>query len=231
MVRTKRPGGAARGGLLRVYRLLFQRYGHSGWWPGETPFEICLGAILTQNTTWANVQKALARLRAEDRLSFEALRALSRSRLASLLRPSGTYNVKARRVRAFLAFLESRFEGHVEAMASESPEALRAMLLAVDGIGPETADSIALYAAGHPVFVIDAYTRRVFSRLGLVRGNEPYDELQRFFMRRLPREAALYNDYHAQIVRLAKDTCRPRPRCSACALVALCPRRGVRQGC
>src|SRR5262245_52561653 len=154
MVRTKRPGGAARVGLLRVYRLLLQRSGHSRWWPGETPFEICLGAILTQNTSWANVEKALDRLRAQGCLSFEGLRALPLFRLASLLRPSGTYNVKARRVRAFLSFLEARFGGRVEAMASVPAEALREMLLAVDGIGPETADSIALYAAGHPVFVV-----------------------------------------------------------------------------
>jgi endonuclease III related protein len=134
-------------------------------------------------------------------------------------------------VRAFLSFLESRFGGRVEAMASESPAALREMLLSVDGIGPETADSMALYAAGHPLFVVDAYTRRVFARLGLVRGDETYDELQRFFMRRLPRDALLYNDYHAQIVRLAKDACRPRPRCSSCALSGLCPRRGVLRWC
>src|SRR5262249_36579732 len=132
---------------------------------------------------------------------------------------------------AFLEFLGSHFDGRVEAMASLSPEALRGMLLTVDGIGPETADSIALYAAGHPLFVVDAYTRRVFSRLGFVRGDESYDDLRRVFMTELPRDAALSNDYHAQIVRLAKDVCRPRPRCPECPLLALCPRRGVVQEC
>lgn len=213
---------------MRIYRLLLRQFGRSGWWPGETSFEVCLGAILTQNTAWTNVEKALARVRRAGRLSFEGLRTLPLRRLASLFRPSGTYNVKARRVRAFLAFLESRFGGRVEAMAAESPMALRRLLLGVDGIGPETADSIALYAAGQPLFVVDAYTRRVFSRLGLIRGDETYDEIQRFFMHRLPRDAALYNDYHAQIVRLAKDVCRPTPRCLDCPLAGLCPRRGLR---
>lgn len=188
---------------------------------------MCLGSILTQNTAWTNVEKALRRVRAAGRLSFEGLRALPGARLAALLRPSGTYRVKARRVRAFLSFLESRYGGRVEDMAREEPEALRRLLLEVDGIGPETADSIALYAAGHPVFVVDAYTRRVFSRLGLIAGDERYEAVQRFFLRRLPRDAAVFNDYHAQIVRLAKEHCRPRPLCPSCPLERICPRRGL----
>jgi endonuclease III related protein len=216
-----------RGETLRVYRLLLRRFGHSGWWPGDTPFEVCLGAILTQNTAWTNVEKALARVKKAGRLSFEGLRALPLGRLAALLRPSGTYRVKARRVRAFLSFLESRYGGRVERMAAEDPSVLRRLLLGVDGIGPETADSIALYAAGHPAFVVDAYTRRVFTRLGLLRGSESYEEVQRFFVRRLPRDVALFNDYHAQIVRLAKEHCRVRPLCGSCPLSPLCPRRGL----
>ena len=213
--------------LRRIYGLLLARFGHAGWWPGKTPFEVCVGAILTQSTSWSNVEKALARLRQRRRLSFRGLAALPPKRLAALIRPSGYYRVKARRLRAFLDFLAAEYGGRVAGMAGEDPRRLRDRLLAVPGIGRETADSIILYAAGRPLFVVDAYTRRVFSRLGLVRGNEPYDELQRFFMTRLPRDPALYNDYHAQIVRLGKDICRPQPRCADCPLAVVCPRRGV----
>jgi len=214
-------------GLRRVYRRLRRHFGHAGWWPGETPFEVCLGAILTQNTSWTNVEKALAVLRRCGRLSYERLRSLPPSRIAPLIRSSGYYNVKARRVKAFLDFLGREYGGRVERMAGEGPWALRVKLLAVDGIGRETADSIVLYAAELPLFVVDAYTRRIFARLGLLRGDEPYDEVQDFFMRRLGSDAVLYNDYHAQIVRLGKDVCRPHPRCGECPLEGICPRRGV----
>ena len=210
-----------------VYRRLVRRFGHAAWWPGESPFEVCLGAILVQNTSWTNVERALRGLRRAGRLSFAGLHPLSAPRIAGLIRSSGTYRVKARRVRAFLDFLGGAYQGEVEPMREEDPWILRRRLLAVHGIGRETADSIVLYAAGLPVFVVDAYTRRIFSRLGLVDGGLDYDEIQRFFMERLPRDAALYNDYHAQIVRLGKDVCRPRPRCHECPLDALCPRRGV----
>jgi len=213
--------------LLRLYRRLLRRFGHAGWWPGGTPFEICVGAVLVQNTSWTNVERALEELRRRDLLSFERLHAVPLSRLARLIRSSGYYNVKARRVRALLDFLDAEYGGRVEAMSTEPPRALRARLLAVSGIGRETADSIVLYAAGLPLFVVDAYTRRVFSRLGLLRGHEPYDDVQRFFMERLPADAPLYNDYHAQVVLLGKDVCRPRPRCALCPLQDLCPKRGV----
>jgi endonuclease III related protein len=214
--------------LLRVvYRRLRARFGHAGWWPGDSPFEVCVGAILVQNTAWANVERTLDVLRRRRRLSFRALDGLSASRLAPLLRPSGTFRVKARRLRAFLDFLASEYGGRVEAMRADDPARLRRALLAVSGIGPETADSIALYAGGHPVFVIDAYTRRVFSRLGLLRGRESYAEAQRLFQDRLPRDAALYNDYHAQVVRLGKDVCRVRPRCAQCPVEDLCPKHDV----
>jgi len=236
--------------LLHVYRRLRARYGHAGWWPGESAFEVCVGAILVQNTAWSNVERALASLRQRGFLSFEALHRRAPSRLAPLLRASGTFRVKARRLRAFLDFLGAEYGGTAEAMAAEHPARLREKLLAVAGIGPETADSIALYAAGHPVFVVDAYTRRVFSRLGLLgdegpagrarptssgprgggpRGARPdaYDRLQRFLTDHLPRDAALFNDYHAQLVRLGQEACRPRPRCADCPLDDLCPKRGV----
>lgn len=214
--------------LTALYRILLREHGHAAWWPGETPFEICLGAILTQNTSWSNVEKALGNLRARGLLSFEALAKLKASRLAALIRSSGYFNVKARRVKSFLAFLGREYGGRAERMASEAPASLRAKLLNVDGIGPETADSIVLYAAGLPLFVVDAYTRRIFSRLGLLRGDESYDQVQRFFMERLPVDAALYNDYHAQIVLLGKNTCRARPLCAACPLLRRCEQRGVR---
>ncbi len=222
-----RTASATEAGLRRVYDRLLKRFGHAGWWPGETPFEVCVGAILTQNTSWTNVEKALDALRRHELLSFRKLRAVPVSRLARLIRSSGYYNVKARRVRAFLDFLDQEYAGRVERMAEEDPGGLRAKLLGVDGIGRETADSIALYAAGHPFFVVDTYTRRVFARLGLLDGDEPYDTIQRFFMERLPPTTPLYNDFHAQIVRLGKDVCRPRPRCEACPLEGLCPKRGV----
>ena len=214
-------------GLLRIYRRLLERYGHAGWWPAETAFEVCLGAILTQNTAWTNVEKTLAGLRSRRLLSFAALSQVRTPRLASLLHASGTFRVKARRVAAFLGFLAREYRGRVSNMRREEPQALRRKLLTVNGIGPETADSIALYAARRPFFVVDAYTRRIFSRLGLFDARLRYDAIQAFFMDALPRDAALFNDYHAQIVRLAKEACRKRPNCPACPLEDLCEKRGL----
>jgi endonuclease-3 related protein len=224
---TRKTAGPSRArrklSLLRVYRRMLRHFGHAGWWPGETPFEVCIGAILTQNTAWVNVERALAVLRARGLLTYPALRKLTPSTLAPLIRSSGFFNVKARRVEAFLRFLGQEFGGRVEAMAGEEPMKLRQKLLGVHGIGRETADSIVLYAAGLPLFVVDAYTRRVFARLGILKGNEDYDDIQRLFMRALPRDVALYNDFHAQIVRLGKAVCRPRPRCPDCPLQRVCP--------
>jgi endonuclease-3 related protein len=213
--------------LHSIYRRLRTRFGPAGWWPGESPFEVCVGAILVQNTAWANVERTLDSLRRRGLLSFDALDRLPAPRLAPLLRSSGTFRVKARRLRALLDFLGAEYRGRVEGMREESPLGLRRKLLSVSGVGPETADSIALYAAGHPLFVVDAYTRRIFSRLGLVRGDETYAEIQRSIQARLPRDAKLYNDYHAQLVRLGKEHCRPRPRCEACPLDGICPKRGL----
>jgi endonuclease III related protein len=213
--------------LPDVYERLRGRFGHAGWWPAETPFEVALGAILVQNTSWTNVERVLAGLRGRGLLSHRALFPLAVPELAELFRASGTFNVKARRVRAFLEFLEGAYGGQTERMASAEPSALRAALLAVPGIGPETADCIVLYAAGHASFVVDAYTRRVFGRIGLLRGGESYEGVQGFFHGRLPADPLLFNDYHAQIVRLAKDFCRPRPLCTSCPLDEACARVGV----
>ena len=218
---------ATGAGLRRVYQRLLRCFGQAGWWPGETAFEVCVGAVLTQNTSWTNVEKALGALRRRNLLSSEGLRRLPRARLAALIRSSGYFNVKARRLRALVDFLDREYGGGAEQMAAEEPLALRTKLLEVDGIGPETADSIVLYAAGHPLFVVDAYTRRIFARLGLLRGDESYDTVQRFFMDRLKPDVDLYNDFHAQIVRLGKDVCRPRPRCEVCPLDDVCAKRGV----
>jgi len=206
-----------------VYERLHGAFGPAGWWPGDSPFEVCVGAILVQNTAWANVERTLDGLKKRRLLSFRALHRLSDARLAPLLRSSGTFRVKARRLRALLDFLSWEYGGRAEAMRSEDPSGVRRKLLAVPGIGPETADSILLYAAGHPSFVVDAYTRRVFTRLGLLRGDESYSDVQRLFEEHLRRDATLYNDYHAQIVRLGKDFCRSRPRCPECPLADMCP--------
>lgn len=186
-----------------------------------------MGAILVQNTAWPNAERALRSLEAAGRLSYDGLKGLIAQEIAPLIRSCGTFNVKARRLAAFIEFLGRRYGGRVEAMSREEPAELRRQLLAVPGIGPETADCIALYAARHPFFVVDGYTRRVFSRLGLIRGDESYDEVQSFFTRRLRRDTALFNDYHAQIVVLAQEACRARPRCTVCPLDDLCPKRGV----
>jgi endonuclease-3 related protein len=220
-------GRTTRADLRGVYRRLLAHFGPSFWWPARSAVEVCLGAILTQNTSWTNVERAIREMRRQRVLSWRVLRDMPVGRLARLVRSAGTYNVKARRLRAFLDFLGREYGGRVAAMSKEDPWRLRARLLAVEGIGRETADSIVLYGAGLPLFVVDAYTRRVFGRLGILRGDEPYDAIQRSFMTRLGPDAALYNDYHAQIVRLAKDVCRPRPRCASCPLDDLCAKRGI----
>jgi len=204
--------------LKELYEKLWQVFGPQGWWPGETPFEVALGAILTQNTNWNNVAKVMGRLKAEGLLSAQALTAASEAELAGLLRPAGYYNLKARRVKNFLAVLRDRYRGSMEALAGEELEKLRPELLAVKGIGPETADSILLYALNKPTFVVDAYTFRILSRHHLVPESCDYEELRRLFMDRLTADVGLYQEYHALLVRLGKEFCRPQPRCEACFL-------------
>jgi endonuclease-3 related protein len=213
--------------LREIYRLLRRRFGHAGWWPGEGPFDVCVGAILVQNTSWRNVEAAMSRLKGRGLLTHRALSALPHADLAEAIRPAGTFNVKARRLSALLRLIGVEWGGDVHRMRAESAQELRRKLLSTSGVGPETADSIALYAAAKPVFVVDAYTRRIFSRLGVLRGDESYDEVQRLFESRLPPDADLLGDYHAQIVRLGKESCRARPICEACPLAALCEGGGV----
>lgn len=222
----KAPGERMRVELTRsltaIYQRLLDRFGPQGWWPGETPFEVVVGAILTQSTAWANVARAIANLKGAGVFSPAALRALPLERLEELVRPSGYYHAKARKLKAFLALLAEEYGGELDRLwALPGPE-LRQRLLATYGIGPETADSICLYAAGRPYFVVDAYTRRVFSRLGLVGERADYDELQALFMENLTADVPLHNEYHALIVRQGKETCQKRPRCGECVLADVC---------
>lgn len=212
--------------LLEIYRRLYAAYGPQRWWPGETPFEVVVGAILTQSAAWANVEKAIRNLKAAGALSPEGLARLSEGELAQLVYPAGYFNAKARKLKAFVALLFKRFDGDLEMLLAAPVEELRPLLLDTHGIGPETADSILLYAAGHPVFVIDAYTRRLFSRLGMTPGRDSYGSWQSLFMGNLEADAALFNEYHALIVRHGKEVCRRQPRCEVCPLLEGCPTGG-----
>lgn len=208
--------------LDRIFTALLEQYGPRHWWPGETPFEVCVGAILTQNTNWGNVEKAIANLKAADRLSVTGIADLLPDALAALIRPAGYFNVKAVRLQAFTAFLQQQYQGSLDRLFAAPWQQTRTELLAVKGIGPETADSILLYAGHKPSFVVDAYTRRIFSRLGLVDEQISYDVLRRHFMDSLASDTALFNEYHALIVELGKQVCRPRPQCCSCCLAAQC---------
>jgi len=209
--------------LRPIYQQLLAAYGPQHWWPGETPFEVMVGAVLTQNTAWSNVERAIHNLKRADALSPEALLAVPVTQLAEWLRPSGYFNVKAERLRSLCAWLLAA--GGVRALAQRETHHLRRELLAIKGVGPETADDILLYACERPVFVIDAYTRRIFSRLGLIEGDEHYEVLRAHFeaaLGRGHRNVPLFNEYHALIVFHAKSHCRKRPLCAGCPLAASC---------
>ncbi|MEW6386745.1 MAG: endonuclease III domain-containing protein [Thermodesulfobacteriota bacterium] len=204
--------------LREMYQKLWEAFGPQGWWPGDSPFEVCLGAILTQNTNWHNVARVLGELKAEGLLNPRALLKMPEDELARRLKPVGYFNVKARRLKNFLAFFAGQFQGSLDLMAQTDLEALRAALLTVNGIGPETADSILLYALNRPTFVVDAYTFRILGRHGLVGESVSYEELRQTFMEHLTPEVAFYQEFHALLVRLGKDFCRPQPRCEDCPL-------------
>jgi len=208
---------------MAVYRRLHAAHGPQHWWPGDTAFEIMVGAVLTQNTAWTNVEKAIANLKTANALSPEVIAAAPHRRLAAWLKPSGYFNIKAQRLRAFCQWLIR--QGGAKRLARLPTERLRAELLQVHGVGPETADDILLYAFNRPVFVIDAYTRRLFQRLGLIQGDEKYEALRQWFETALAADAPLFNEYHALIVTHAKDICRKRPLCSVCKIGPLCPSR------
>ena len=217
-----------RRSLLTVFNSLLTAYGRQHWWPGETPFEIMVGAILTQNTAWTNVEKAIANLVAHDKLSPGAIIAARKDHLANWLRPSGYFNVKAERLKNFCRWYAAA--GGFDALTKLDTYTLRDSLLSVNGVGHETADDILLYAFDRPVFVIDAYTRRLFSRLGFIAGDEAYEDLRLACEDRLGVDAELYNEFHALIVLHARTICRVRPRCGDCMLRENCPAgRGVQE--
>ena len=216
-----------RKSLLLIYQQLLGQYGPQHWWPAESPFEVMVGAILTQNTAWSNVEMAIANLRARDRLDAAAIAATRKDNLANWLRPSGYLNVKAARLKHFCHWYEHA--GGFRCLSQTTSDELRLMLLSVNGVGPETADDILLYAFERPVFVIDAYTRRLFARLQLFTGNESYDTLRMAIESALGSDVALFNEYHALIVRHAREVCRPNPRCGRCVLLGHCPTGAVEQ--
>ena len=212
------PADPLRRRLLRLYEALVRRFGPQRWWPARAPLEVAVGAILAQNTAWSNVERAIERLKARRLLDARRLRALPSAELARLIRPSGTYRVKARRLKAFLDVLWQRFGGGFARLRLRPLAELRADLLSVPGIGPETADAILLYAAGRPVFVVDAYTRRVLARHRLVPPDIGYEPLRALFERHLPSDSVLFNEYHALLVAVGKRYCRRRPLCGSCPL-------------
>ncbi|MFH0877541.1 MAG: endonuclease III domain-containing protein [Candidatus Omnitrophota bacterium] len=204
---------------MKIYRRMHERFGPQGWWPGDSPFEVAIGAILTQNTSWDNVEKAIGNLKGARRLSFSRMHSLSQRQLSRLIRPAGYYNIKARRLKNFLDFLNKEYQGRLENMRSKDIVFLRRQLLSVNGIGPETADSVLLYALDKPIFVIDAYTRRIFSRHHLLKEDSDYQDIQDFFMRHLSPQGKLFNEYHALLVKCAKEFCRKsKAHCRECPL-------------
>ena len=211
--------------LIEVYRRLYDSYGPQGWWPGESRFEVIVGAILTQSTAWVNVEKALASMRAAGCWSFEAISALPEKELSAIIRSSGYYNAKARKLQAFASHVLERYDGNLGEMFGQDVASLRAELLSLHGIGEETADDIIVYAAGKPSFVIDSYTRRIVDRMGLAPpGRNPgYAAYQALFQDNLPAETRMFNEFHALLDHHAKVTCRKRePLCSDCCLADIC---------
>jgi endonuclease III related protein len=205
--------------LLDLFDRLYLHFGPSHWWPGESPLEVMVGAILTQNTAWSNVEKAIGRLKAEKALSASFLDQVDQEVLSEWIRPAGYFRIKSGRLKNFFNFYIREYEGQINKIKGQPLDSLRSQLLSVKGIGPETADSILLYALGMPAFVVDTYTHRIFSRHRLVDEEIGYEELRAYFMDRLPTDPQLYNEYHALLVRLGKEFCKKKnPRCEECPL-------------
>jgi endonuclease-3 related protein len=207
--------------LSDIYQLLYDAFGPQHWWPGETLFEIVIGAILTQNTNWANVEKAIKNLKSAECLTPEALFRIDVSQLAELIRPAGYFNVKAKRLKNFINWLFDNYDGEMSNLEFADTEQLRAELLNIKGVGRETADSILLYAFGRPVFVVDAYTARITLRHELIEPGADYEQLRELFESNLPQDVRLFNEYHALLVKAGKEFCRPKARCSGCPLEKL----------
>jgi endonuclease-3 related protein len=209
--------------LQTVFVLLEARFGPQHWWPAEAPFEVVVGAILTQNTAWTNVERAIANLKAAGALAPAAICHLAIDELEQLIRPAGFFRQKAVRLQHLTTVLVDRYDGDVARLCAGPLDEARDRLLILPGIGPETADSILLYAAYRPSFVVDAYTRRIFTRLGVLSGSEGYEAIRARFLNALPHDVPLFNEFHALIVTLAKGHCRKqRPECSTCPLQQVC---------
>ena len=204
--------------MTGLYDAMLEAYGPQHWWPGETPFEVIIGAILTQNTAWRNVERAIANLIEAGALDPARLRDIPDEALAELIRPAGYFNVKTRRLKSFIQWLWDRFDGELDRMFAVPMDSLREELLSVNGIGRETADSILLYAGNLPTFVVDTYTARIMCRHGLIDESADYDEIKEFFQSSLPDDVELFNEYHALIVQVGKNHCKPRPKCEDCPL-------------
>lgn len=208
--------------LLQIYEILNGHFGNLRWWPADSPFEVAVGAILTQNTAWRGVERAISNLKSQNLLDSKKLLTLKDDILAGLIRPSGYYRVKTGRLKSFLTFLNDEFNGSLDSLFREDLWSLRKRLLNINGIGEETADSILLYAGEKPVFVVDAYTRRILERHLVISGRPSYGEIQKLFMERLPQDAPLFNQYHALLVNTGKQFCLKRnPLCSRCPLSAI----------
>ena len=207
--------------IRRIYEILQEAFGPQHWWPGETPFEVMVGAVLTQNTNWQNVEKAIANLKQRDLFSPDALHRLPVRELAELIRPAGYFNVKAKRLANLVHWLVEQFDGDLDRLFALSVDEMRERLIRVNGIGLETCDSIVLYAAGKPTFVVDAYTARVLRRHGLIDRSSSYEEIKELFEDSLGRDVRMYNEYHALLVQVGKRFCRKKPLCDACPLSVL----------
>ena len=207
--------------LREIYDRLFERFGPQHWWPGQTRFEIIVGAILTQNTSWANVEKAIANLKTAGCLEPDKMHAFDAPRLEALIRPAGYFRLKTKRLKNFMQWLFDHYSGDLDTLGALNTRRLREELLSVSGIGPETADSILLYAFNRPVFVVDAYTARVVVRHGLIESDIDYEQLQYLFESNLEPDVARFNEYHALLVCVGKDFCKPKPKCAGCPLEAL----------
>lgn len=207
--------------LIKIYKKLLRCFGPQHWWPGETVLEIIIGAILTQNTSWKNVEKAINKLKSKNILNYPSLKKITEEKLAVYITSSGYYRIKARRIKSFLGFLEKKYKGKIYNLKRIKLEKLRKELLSINGIGPETADSILLYALNKPIFVIDAYTKRIFSRHNFMSHNVSYETAQRFFMQNLPKDIFLYNEFHALIVKVGNIYCKKTPECVKCPLNSL----------
>ncbi len=214
--------------LDEVYDRLLSAYGPQNWWPGESPFEVMVGAVLVQNTAWKNVERAIENLREDDLLEPRRLWEVPQEELETLIQPAGYFRLKARRLRNLLAHVIERYEGDLDAMFGAAADDLREELLAVNGIGPETADSILLYAAEKPRFVVDTYTQRVLKRHGWIDEEADYHDTQSHFESNLESDTQLFNEYHALLVRVGHHHCRKTPKCDDCPLVDLLPEGGVR---